>query len=82
MILFKKWAKHKVKSYIYCVNQFLPEKRHKKWKQECKQKQSFLFNVCDIFDLLTSRTQKIASWPPVSKFDFYIFSYNERPKKI
>ena len=26
MIVLKKWAKHKVKSYIYCVNQFL---RHK-----------------------------------------------------
>ena len=25
MILFKKWAKHKVKSYIYYVNQFLKE---------------------------------------------------------
>ena len=25
MILLKKWAKHKVKSYIYCVNQFLRE---------------------------------------------------------
>ena len=22
MILFKKWAKHKIKSYIYCENQF------------------------------------------------------------
>ena len=36
MILFKKWAKHEVKSYIYCVDQFLREKRHKKWNQECK----------------------------------------------
>ena len=63
MILFKKWAKHKVKSYIYCVNQFLREKRHKKWNQERKEKQSLLFNFCNIFDLLTSRTQKIAWWP-------------------
>ena len=38
MILFNKQAKHKVKSYIYCVNQFLRKKRHKKWNQECKQK--------------------------------------------
>ena len=29
MILFKKSAKHKVKSYIYYVNQFLHKKRHK-----------------------------------------------------
>ena len=36
MILFKNWAKHKVKSYIYCVNQFLREERHKKSNQECK----------------------------------------------
>ena len=52
MILFKKWDKHKIKSYIYCVNQFLREKRHKKWSQE--------FNFCNIFDLLISRTEKIA----------------------
>ena len=45
MILFKKWAKHKVKSYIYYVNQFLREKRHKKRNQECKQKQYLLFNL-------------------------------------
>ena len=82
MILFKKWAKHKVKSYIYCVNQFLHEKRHKKWSQECKQKQSLLFSFCNIFDLLISRTEKIAWWPPVFKLDFYIFSYNEQLRKI
>ena len=34
------------------------EKCHKKWKQECKQKQSLLFNFCNIFDLSTSRTPK------------------------
>ena len=75
MILFKSWAKHKVKSHIYCVNQFLREKRHKKWNRECKQKQSLLFNFCNIFDLVTSRTQQIAWWRPVFKPDFYIFSY-------
>ena len=48
MILFRKWAKHKDKSCIYCANQFLCEKRHKKWGQECKQKQSLLFNFCNI----------------------------------
>ena len=63
MILLKIWAKHKVKSYL-CVCQFLREKRCKKWKQECKQKQPLFFNFCNKFDLLTSRTQKIAWWPP------------------
>ena len=82
MILFRKWAEHKVKYDIYCVNQFLREKRHKKWNQECKQKQSLLFNFCNIFDPLTSRTQKIAWSPPVFKPDFYIFFYNEQLRKI
>ena len=63
MILFKKWAKHKVESNIYCVNQFLHEKHHKKGSQEFKQKQSLLFSFCNIFDLLISRTAKIAWWP-------------------
>ena len=53
MILFKKWAKHKVKSNIYYVDQFLRKKRHKKWNQECKQKQSLLFNFCNIFYLFS-----------------------------
>ena len=74
MILFKKWAKHKVKSYIYCVNQFLREKCHKKWSQECKQKQSVLFNFCNSFDLLIPRTEKIAWWPPVFNLIFTYFS--------
>ena len=78
MILCKNWAKHKVKLYIFCVNQFLREKRYEKWSQLCKQKQSLLFNFCNIFDFLTSRTQKIAWWPSVFKPDFYIFSYNEQ----
>ena len=35
-----------------------------------------------VFDLLTSRTQKIA-WPPtVFKPDFHIFPYNEQLRKI
>ena len=82
MILSKKWAKHKVKSYIYRVNQSLYEKRHKKWYQECKQKQPLLFQFCNIFDLFTSRTQKIAQWTPVFEPDFYIFSFNEQRRKI
>ena len=56
-------------------------KRHKKWNQECKQKPSLLFNFCNIFNLLTSRTEKIAWWPDF-KPDFYIFSFNEQLRKI
>ena len=85
MILFRKWAKNKVKSYIYCVNQLLREKLHEKWNQECKQKQFFFFfffNVGNIFHLLTSRTLKISWWTPVFKADFYIFFYNEQLRKI
>ena len=84
MILFKKWAKHIVIyiSSIYWGNQFLHEERHKKWNQECKQKQSLLFNFCNIFDLLNSRTQKIAWWPLVLKPDFYRFSTQENLKKF
>ena len=44
MILSKKWANHKVESCIYCVNQFLREKCHKRWNQKYKQKQCLLFN--------------------------------------
>ena len=77
MILFKKLGKLKVKSYIYSVNQFLCEKRHKKLSRECKQRQSLLLNFCNILDLLTSRTQKIAWFPLAFKPDFYIFSFNE-----
>ena len=58
------------------------EKRHKKWSQECKQKQSLLFIFCNIFDLLISRIEKIAWWVPVFKPDFYVFSYNEQFRKI
>ena len=47
----KKWAKPKVESYIYCENQYLREKRHKKWSQECKQKQPLLFNFCNVDSL-------------------------------
>ena len=70
MILSKKWTRCKVKLYIYCVN------------QECKQKQSRMFNFRNIFYLLASRTQKIACWPQIFKPDFYIFPYNEKLKKI
>ena len=82
MNLFKKFSQHKVKSNIYYVDQFLRKKRHKKLNQECKQKQSLLFNFCSIFDLLTYRTQAIALWSPVFKPDFYIFPFNEQLRKI
>ena len=75
MILFKKLASDKVRSYIYCANQFLHEKHHKKWNQECKQKHSLLFSFCSIFNLLTSRTPKIAWWPPVLKPDSWTSFY-------
>ena len=75
-------VQNKVKSNIYYVNQFLRKKRHKKWNQECKQKQSILLNLWKIFDLLTSRTEKIARWPAVFKPDFHIFSFNEQLRKI
>ena len=51
-----------VKSYTYWVNQFLREKRYKKWNLEYKQKQYRLFKYCNIFDLFTSRTEEIAWW--------------------
>ena len=49
-------------------------------KNETKNvnKNKLLFNFCNIFDLLTSRTQKIAWWPPVYRPGFFIFSYNEQ----
>ena len=40
------------------------KKHHKKWNQECKQKQSCILSFCNIFDLLTSKTRKIA-WCPL-----------------
>ena len=80
--MFKKWAKHKGKSYIYGVNQFLREKRHKKWNQECRQKQSLLLNFGNLFDILTSRSGKMTWWHPFFEPDFYIFSYNKHLRKI
>ena len=74
--MFKKWAKHKVKSNIYCVNQFL----HKKHPKNEIKKQFCLFNFLNIFDFLTSRIEKIAWWP-IFKPDFYIF-HNEQLRKI
>ena len=41
-----------------------------------------MFNFCNAFDLLTSRTQNIAWRPPVFKPEFHIFPYNEQPLKI
>ena len=50
--------------------------------KNANKKQSLLFTFCNIFDVLTSRTQKIAWSPPAFKPDFYIFSYNEKFKEI
>ena len=44
-----------------------------KMKPRIKQKQSLLFNFCNILDLLICRTEKIAWWTPVFKPDFHIF---------
>ena len=41
-----------------------------------------MFNFCNIFDLLISRTQKIAWQFAVFKSDFHVFPYNEQLKKI
>ena len=82
MIVFKKWAKHKFKSYINRANHFLRKKRHKKLNQKCKQKQSRLFDFCNIFDLLTSRTEKLAWWPLVFEPDFTIMSNSGKFKEI
>ena len=50
------------------------EKRH--WNKKCKQKQSLLFNSCNFFDLLTSKTEKIVWWAPVFKSEEdFIVSY-------
>ena len=63
LIVFKfdRWSCSKnepntrINIYFLCTYvSFLQEKRHKKWNQDCKQKQSLLFNFCDIFYLLTS----------------------------
>ena len=55
-ILFKKWAKHKVKSYIYNVNQFCPKNATKHEGRNVNKSSLF----CSIFDLLTCKTEKIA----------------------
>ena len=84
MILFKKWARHNVKTYLLWKSEksVLLEKNNKKWNQERKQKQSSIFNFCNIFDFLNSRTQEITWWSPILKPDCYIFPYNEQLRKI
>ena len=73
MILFKKSAKHNFK-YIFVVYiSFFTRNAIKKWNQECKKKQSLLFNFCNIFDLFSM----MVSFKP----DFYIFFYNEQLRK-
>ena len=80
IIKFNRWFC--IKNEPNCVNQFLRKKRHKKWRQECKQKQWLSFKFCKIFDILFSRTAKIAWWCLVFKSDFYMFSYNKELREI
>ena len=42
MIFFKKWAKHKVESYIYCVNQFSREEVIKTETKDVNKTVSFV----------------------------------------
>ena len=56
IVKFNRWSslknmRNSKLNHIYCVSQFLREKRHKIWNQECKQKQSLTFDFCNIFDL-------------------------------
>ena len=53
-----------------------------KMKPRMATKTVSLFNFCNIFDILTSRTEKIAWQPLVFKPDFYMFSYNEQLGKF
>ena len=48
MILLKKWAKDKIKSYNYCENQFLREKRHKEETKNVNKNSLF----CSLFVML------------------------------
>ena len=78
MILLKKWAKHKVKSYTYCGNQFLREKRHKKWNEKVNKNSLF----CSIVIFLISRTQKIAWWPLFLNLIFTYFPKTNNSRKF
>ena len=49
MILFKKWAKHKVKSYVYYVNQFLLKKPPHKNETKNVNKNSHFCSMYVIF---------------------------------
>ena len=56
----KSYSRNKPNTNVNPIYQFLLEKKNKNCNQECKQKQSRLFKFCNIFDLLTSRTEEIA----------------------
>ena len=86
VITFNSWLSSKYKpntkeNHILCESVFTWEAPSKQ-NQVCKQKRSLLFKFCNIFDLLTFRTEKIVWWTPIFKPDFYIFSYNKQLKII
>ena len=60
MKLFKKWAKQNWIIYLLCTSVF---STRYPVKHETKNVNKNL-NFCNILDLLTSRTQKTAWWPP------------------
>ena len=47
----------------------------------CKQKQSLLFNLLNMLDLLTSRTDKIVCWPSVFRY-FLMKNWEQFLKKL
>ena len=74
IIKFDRWPCSKL--FNYCVKSAFV-----RWNQECKQKQSCIFNFCKILDLFTWRIQKIVWRPQVFKPDFHIFPYNKQIRK-
>ena len=74
IIKFDRWPCSKL--FNYCVKSAFVRRN-----QECKQKQSCMFNFCKILDLSTWRIQKIVWWPQVFKPDFHIFPYNKQIRK-
>ena len=83
MILFKKRAKHKVKSYIYCIVWASFRARNVIKNETKKVNKTVSFAQFPWFFLSWDlKTQKIASRPPVFNLDLHIFSYNKQSMKI